>query len=394
MAAKRFLIAGGSHSEIPLIKAARSLGYHVISGGNRHGDIGHRYSDEVVYFDYSDPEQVLSAFLEVKADFLCSGCNDFSAVSCSIVAERLSLPGHDSSDVCKTIHLKDKWRSFAESNGILSPHAIGYTNIEDAERGLASLDFPAIVKPVDLTGGKGIRRVDTLDEGVQAARDAFEISRAKRIVVEQFIDGSRHGLSCIMRDHKVAFYFVDDEIYYSNPYMVAAATSAASCAQSTIDAVIAACERTSRLLDLKSGLLHVQFIESESGKPFIIEVCRRAPGDLYVDLVQHATGACYSEWIVRAASDLSLASIEPVSTRNLVTRHCLMTDRQGVFRGFRFDPDLHSRIVGQLIWAADGDLVEDPLTHKFGIVFVQHTSAESARTEARALNGLLTALIE
>jgi len=57
------------------------------------------------------------------------------------------------------------------------------------------------------------------------------------------------------------------------------------------------------LLSLKTGIFHVQYILRKE-EPVIIEICRRAPGDLYIKLVEHATGVLYSDWIVKASAGL------------------------------------------------------------------------------------------
>jgi len=56
---KKLLILNGSHSEIPLIKSAKSLGFYVITTGNNPKLIGHQYSDERCFADFSNPDAIL-----------------------------------------------------------------------------------------------------------------------------------------------------------------------------------------------------------------------------------------------------------------------------------------------------------------------------------------------
>lgn len=388
---KRLLIAGGSHADIPLIQAAKRLGYHVTTSGNRPQDLGHAYSDAFEPCDYSDPQAVIQVAKKIGAEALCACCNDFSALSCAIASKELGLPGHDDPATAEIIHHKDRWRAFAQEHGIPSPQAIGCTSLEEVRAAIPKLRLPLIVKPVDLTGGKGIQRADTAEETVKAAQAAFAISKAGRIVVEEFITGTRHGFTCILGDGRVTFHFADDEIYHLSQYLVSAACTPTSCPQSSIETLIRHTERIAELLDLVNGIFHVQFIQHEDGNPVIIEICRRAPGDLYVELVRHATGAPYAEWIVRASAGLDLGDVSQMPATRCVTRHCLMAEHIGTFEGFDFDSEVDSRIMGRLIWAKPGDKVADPLTHKFGIVFVQHTSVAHMRVEAPRLQKLLPA---
>jgi biotin carboxylase len=391
---KKLLIAGGSHAEIPLINAARNLGYHVTTSGNRVDDLGHRISDAYEPCDYSDPESVLDTAKRIGAHALCASSNDFSALSCSFAAKELGLAGHDDPDIAKLIHHKDRWRSFAQAHGIPSPKAVGCSNTEEVSAAIYQLTFPIIVKPVDLTGGKGVQRADSYDEAISAANSAFALSRAKKVVLEEFIDGTKHGFTCILRDSRIVFYFSDDEVYHLSQYLVSAAFSPTSSSQASIDSLIRYSEYIACSLKLTDGVFHVQFIERADGTPIIIEICRRSPGDLYVDLVRHATGAPYAEWIVRASIGDDLKDVSFMPPTRCVTRHCLMTDRRGVFSGFDFDSSVESRIIDSLIWGRAGDIVTDPFTHKFGIVFIEYDSLISMRAEAPLLQNLLRPIIK
>lgn len=390
---KKLLIAGGGHSDVPLILAAKALGYHVTTSGNRPDDHGHKFSDAFEPCDYSVPGAVLEVARRLEAEALCACCNDFSALSCAFAARELGLAGHDDPVTSEIIHHKDRWRSFANEHDVPSPLAFGCCNLEDVEAAVGRLRFPVIVKPVDLTGGKGIHRADSASEALDAAKVAFALSKAKRIVVEEFVTGTRHGFTCILRQKRVAFYFVDDEIYYLSQYLVAGACSPSSCSQASINTLVTQIERVAGLLDLVDGVFHVQFIQNQDGLPIIIEACRRAPGDLYPELVRYATGAPYAEWIVRGALGLPLSDVSPMRPRFCITRHCLMADRAGTFSGFDFSPGLEGRILGSMVWAAQGDKVTDPQTHKFGIVFVSHADEVQMRQEVPKLQTLFRAKV-
>jgi biotin carboxylase len=386
---KKLLIAGGSHSDIPLIRAAQELGFHVTTTGNRQDDLGHAFSDAYVPCDYSDAYQLTAIAKRIGADAICPCCNDFSAVSCSYVAQNLGLAGYDNPATTELIHHKDKWRSFAQAHSIPSPRAIGCSNKDDVTAALSKLQLPILVKPVDLTGGKGICRVDHYEAALKAADAAFSVSKAKRIVLEEFVNGSRHGLSCFLKQGTVKFYFADDEIYHLSPYLVAAACTPSSCPTEAISQLIDEIERIANVLALADGIFHVQFILRDDGIPIIIEACRRAPGDLYVDLVKHATGVPYAEWIVRAAADMELPEFSTNRPTRAITRHCLMSFASGRFRAFDFQESVRARIIEQLVWAKPGFLISDPEKTKLGIVFVEYPNIECMRSEAPNLQALL-----
>ena len=164
---KKMLLLGGSHAEIPLIQAAQSLGWYVITTGNAREGLGHPYADKNVFADFSDKDAMLELARSEGVQAVCSGCNDFALLSTVYVCEKLGLPGHDSYAASLEIHHKDKYRALATRLGIPTPRAItikvadtdSAEGCADFEAAIAQLTFPIIVKPVDLTGGKGIHRV-------------------------------------------------------------------------------------------------------------------------------------------------------------------------------------------------------------------------------------------
>ena len=390
---RKLLILGGSHSEIPLISAGQSLGYTVTTSGNREADIGHDHADLVRLADFSDRDAMLDLAKDLKVSAICPGCNDFAALSAAYVAESLGLPGHDSFEVAEIIHHKDKFRALASKIGVSSPEAMGCSSIPEVEAALQKLDFPIIVKPVDLTGGKGIQIANDHTEALEVASQALKMSRAARIVLEKFIVGSRHGLSMLLKDRRVIFYFADDEQYHLSPYLVSGASAPSSCSPKSINNLIEQSEAIANELQLVDGIFHMQFIEAEPGNPVIIEICRRPPGDLYVDLVRLAAGIRYAELIVGSFCGESLPSKVTQGLSKFVTRHCLMSGNDGIFEGFDFDSRIASKIKSTMIWAKKGDEVGDSATHKFGIVFIDHGSLEDRNHELPELPHLLGAKV-
>ena len=70
---KKLLITGGSHSEYPVIEAAKNIGWYVISTGNDEGSLGHIIADKYVKGDFSDKEWVYNLAKEEKVDAIIFG---------------------------------------------------------------------------------------------------------------------------------------------------------------------------------------------------------------------------------------------------------------------------------------------------------------------------------
>ncbi len=377
------LLLGGGHAEIPLIQAAQSLGWYVITTGNAREGLGHPYADKNVFADFSDKDAMLELAKSEGVQAVCSGCNDFALLSTVYVCEKLGLPGHDSYATSLEIHHKDKYRALATRLGIPTPKAITVhtDNADEFESAIAQLTFPIIVKPVDLTGGKGIHRAANAGEAHIAYTDACSRTRQDHIVIEEFVQGTNHGFSAMLVKGKVAFAFSDNEQYYINKYMVSGANSPSTSSGKTPAMLREYSERIAQELHLVDGILHIQYIERADGIPVIIEICRRPPGDLYIKFVKYATGIDYPKFIVLAETGEDISGIADVPTQGFWLRHCIMADCQagengssGTVREVTFAPEIQGNIVEKFLWYKPGEVITDKLTYKAGIVFFKFDS--------------------
>lgn len=388
------LIAGGGYADIPLIKSAQQMGYYVITSGNRPSDLGHRYSDEYHPADFSDPEAILALARDLKISAICACCNDFSALSAAYTAEKLGLPGHDPFRTAQIIHHKDEYRKFALANGIPAPKALCFVNKQEALQGITSIPFPVIIKPVDLTGGKGISIINDMAEAEPAIDKSFAVSKAGRLVAEEFITGSRHGFSVFLYNGRVVFYFSDNEHYFLNPYLVSAASTPSTAPSFVNQRLCDQSEKIASLLSLKTGIFHIQYIFKDNKEPVIIEICRRAPGDLYIKLVEHATGVDYPAWIVKASTGLDCSGLSHAEPKGCFVRHCVMSAAPGRVKDVVFDPDIRKKVIDQFMWWKQGDLITDVMTAKCGIVFLKFDSREEMMEKTDRLQETIKVITE
>lgn len=393
---KKILLLGGGHAEIPLIQAAHELGYFVITTGNARDGLGHPYADKTVFEDFSNKEKMLELAQKEKVDFVCSGCNDFALLSTAYVCEKLGLPGHDSYEISLQIHHKDKYRKLAEQLNIPTPKAITVFNKNDFDRSLENLSFPVIIKPVDLTGGKGIHRANSAKEAEKAYAEAIERTRENHVVIEEFVEGSNHGFSAFLVNKKVAFYFDDNEQYYMNKYMVSGANHPSSSDSKTLELLVGYSEKIARELELQDGILHIQYIEKNDGTPVIIEICRRPPGDLYIKFVKYATGIDYPKYLVLAETgDKNCQNISfEKKQKTFWLRHCVMADSEGVLERVSIEEQIEKNIVEKFLWYKEGEIIADKMYYKAGIVFFRFDSFDEMLEKTKKMNEYVKILVK
>ncbi len=375
MKKKKLLYLGGNHADIPLIKAAVNMGFYVITVGKNSKGLGHAYGNEYINEDFSDKEKILRIAAKLNVDYICPSCSDFAEITASYVCEKLGLPGHDTEEVSEIIHKKDLFREFCEKRGIKIPKFYNFVDIDQILKLEKQFRYPMIIKPVDLDSGKGIKKVNNFNELLKSSKEAFYLSRSNRIVIEEFIEGTRHATSLIVRNNEIEFIFIDDEQYYLNPYMVAAASSSYKINKYLTRVLKTEINKIIKLLNLVDGLLHVQFIVKKE-EVYIIEACRRPPGEFYVKLVEYVTEIPYTEHIIKGyIGETELISVENTK-KNYYIRQCIMADENGIIEGVYLDEYLKSKMVEKFYWNDIGSVINNYLSEKIGVIFLKFENIE------------------
>lgn len=374
---KKLLVLNGSHSDIPLIKAGKDLGYYVITTGNAPTLIGHQYADEYICADFSDYKLIEKIAREHNIDAICACANDFGAITAAYVAEKLGLPGHDSFETTLILHHKDKFKELARKHNLRTPDAESFDDVQKAIEYAKGLNYPVIIKPIDLTGGKGITRAVKEEEKTAAIYKAMEMSPGKRIVIERFVEGTYHSFSTFLVDGKVSYVFCDNEYFSEDPIVCILSAAPADRFEKVKQILIDECEKLASILNLVDGRLHIQYVMDSEGNPFVLEFTRRMSGDLYSYPVSRALGFYTPEWIVRAECGLSCRQCpKGIPQNRFVGRYCLRAQKNGFISGYRISPELEKYLFDRVIWWTPELEITNYKAQRFGVIFFDFPTKE------------------
>ena len=391
---KKILFAGGSHSDIPMIEAARKLNYFVITSGNNPLDKGHVLADQVVLADFSDKNAILEVAKALKINAICSSSNDFSVVSCSYVAQELVLPGFDSYETTLMLHHKNQFRELASSIGMPIPKTkifSGYKSLCNGD--VLDLKYPLMVKPIDLTGGKGIRKISEPSEFPLNLLEITQLSHKNEVVVEEFIKGTLHSFSTFLVNKKIVFDYADNEYSFLNPYLVATSSSPGRFSNEIRCELKKEIEKLAQELKLVDGLLHAQFILEDSSFKFI-EFTRRCPGDFYSVPVMLSTKFNHAEAIVLNSLGKSFQHLKIQDQNGFFSRHCAMPTKSGTYMGVQISNEIKNNILKYFPLLPLETDIQSFLSTKVGIYFLQYSSEIEMHEKTRNINELIRVIIE
>ena len=376
---KKVLLLCTSHNDLGLVRALRKLGFYIIATGNRENSPGEKWVDKYIKADYSDKELILSIAREEKIDAICQCCNDFGVYTASYVAEQMGLPGYDSYETTLILHNKDKFKRFAREYGIQTPLSESFDNKEDALHALAGMNFPIIVKPTDASAGNGINKACNEAEAIRAIEEAFGKSRAGRIVMEPFIEGTQHGFCTFLVNQKVVCCCTNNEYSVLNPYRVEIDTYPADDWQKAYPVLVEQIERIAKILKLTDGIFHLQYIMKD-GVPWIIEVMRRVLGNMYSVPANMLNGIDWDYWETRAKCGLDCSGM-PANTKQegFFAYKAIMSANNGKISEITI-PETYQKYIYDQFWLHEvGDVISDHKKDPVGFLFLMFSSAEEMK---------------
>ena len=365
----KILILGGSHRDIPLIQASQALGYYVITLGAIKTYLGHNYSDKKFLVDFSDLDAVKQIIKNEQVDYILAGCSEAAYISSVTLSNELGIGCYDLLETAQLLHNKWAFKKFCLENQISTPNAQHYTPQLD----LTGVSFPLAIKPTTLSGGQGVSVVNSTSELRKAVVESKKFSTD--LILEEYIEGQLIAYSLFLQDQKVIYGFVGDDKSYLNKYLINTAYPTI-LKEVVLDKMKNDVEKIASQLQLVDGMFHLQIIIKDD-IPYIIDVTRRIPGDLYPKLIEYCDGVAYSKAVVKSYLGEALEDeFERKSDLNskqqkFVIRHCVMGASNGTVKDIKVDHILHEKICYRLDLIEAGQAVKDFMVDVIAIIFIE-----------------------
>jgi hypothetical protein len=310
-------------------EAAERLGVDLIYATDRCNVLDDPWRDHALPVRFYDEVGAVGAILDAARGMPIDGVLAVGDRPTSIAArvlERLALPGHPPA-AAATARNKLSTRERLGAFGLLVPDFVA-THVAADPHALADrLTFPSVVKPLELSGSRGVMRVDSRADLVaafyrlRALLQAPDI-RAQRgdaddhVLVERFIEGREFALEGILNHgalHVLAIFDKPDpldgpffeETIYATPSQSAPAVAAA---------ISESVARAIRALGLRHGPIHAECRVNARGV-YVLEVAARPIGGLCARALRFAR-----------KTDASQALI---TLEELLLRHALGENSEG-----------------------------------------------------------------
>ena len=260
-------------------------------------------TDRIVAFAQTHP---LAAIVAV---------DDAGTLLAAAAARALGLP-HNTVDAVKAARDKARMRErFAEA-GLLTPRFTTAAIDANPQTIAATVGYPCVVKPLDLSGSQGVVKVDDVERFPEAFTRVAAIVAACRpngtrrsLLIEDFIPGEEVAVEALLRGGELEVLAIFDKpdplngpFFEETIYVTPSRFSQER--QSQIRETTA---RAARALGLTHGPIHAELRINDRGL-WMLEVAARSIGGLCSRTLRFGSGISLEELILRHAAGQPMPS--------------------------------------------------------------------------------------
>lgn len=301
MRGRTVLFVGAGRHQRRAIVRARELGLRVVAVDRNADAAGLAAADAGEVVDFRDVEGVTDVARRHAVDGVLTVSADRAVPVVAAVAEALGLPGIGAGVAHLMTHKIAMRRRLAEV-GVPQPRFAAARDLASARAAAETVGLPAVLKPADSGGQRGIFRLESIDDLDAHLHAALAESAGGEVVLERFRDGLELNGLVVARGGEAEVLTLSDRL---RPPGVGFGVGWIHVYPTTIFGdVLAEAERVAahatRALGLRDGIAFPQLLVTDEGV-LVIEVAARIPGGQMADLARHAVGVDLVETALRFA---------------------------------------------------------------------------------------------
>ena len=208
---RKILVLGIGNAQADLIKWCKEYGLEVHACSYTDHGRGKQHVDHFELIDIKNAPQILKYVNAHQIGLIYSIGSDVAMPAIAYVAEHAGLDSFISQHTARICQNKALFRStLGEDFEYNIPFRKGKDLLDLA---LWSI-YPAIIKPVDSQGQRGISTVYSFEDVKANFHKASEFSPSQEVIIERYLDGDEISINAYIVGKEIKFFYVTDRISY------------------------------------------------------------------------------------------------------------------------------------------------------------------------------------
>lgn len=283
---KKVLILGVASVQMDAILQLKKMGCETFAVAMAKDGPGADAADHFDMINVLDEERLTKYILDNQIDIVYSTGSDLAMPVACRLSEKLDLPHFVSSETAYVCNHKNAMREklTQECQG-----NIPYQVLETVQK--VAVGFPAILKPSDAQGQRGIFLIHSQREFEEHFGEAKSFSKEGKVIVEKYVDGPEISVNGYMVNGELKYLVASDRETWPeytgliHKHIVPSKTVNQEAKKEMLDIVIDACHR----VGIENGPVYFQ-MKVEANHPYIIEMTPRLDGCHMWNILEKATG--------------------------------------------------------------------------------------------------------
>jgi len=322
----------------PYITAAKQLNIQIKIASRGEYSLVNEIA-QGIHIDLGSPDKAVDTIIRSADKYNFQGivaADDKAAEIVSQAASALGLP-HNPPEAVHLTRWKHKARWHLKKAGLPVPDHWVTTLAALQKDQLPAIEFPCVIKPLNLSASRGVIRCNNLAELAQAAtrlskivKDLDEAEARETILIEKFIPGKEVALEAILQQGKLVPIAIFDKPeplegpYFEETYYVTPSRLEKSVQQNVIQIIEQAC----RSYGLTTGPVHAE-MRIDGTKGYILEIAARTIGGECAKLVEFASGQSLESLVIEYAMGIHTNTVTLGTAAGVMM---IPTPRSGILR--------------------------------------------------------------
>jgi biotin carboxylase len=297
------------------LEAARKVGAEVVVASEERSTMEPLQEGSLLTLDFLAPDRaadVVASFHRRHPISAIVAVDEETAVAAATVSRALGLR-HNPPESALRARLKHRMREALAASGVPQPAFRVLKTDEEAHRAAEEMRYPSVLKPVFLSGSRGVVRVDD-QEGFLARfrwlREFLATEEMRRhgggdaglVLVEDYVSGPEVALEGLLTEGRLrslALFDKPDPLegpFFEETIYVTPSRHPEEMQRKVLEVTA----RATEAIGLREGPIHAELRLSREG-PTVIEVAGRSIGGLCSRALRFGLGITLEELILRHA---------------------------------------------------------------------------------------------
>lgn len=241
-----------------------------------------------------DPKKLLSQIEHRRFDAVVAG-NEFAVIAADVLAQQLGVY-HNAPEKILASRNKAAMRELFREAGLPQPEVVTrLTSLAQCKAfDWSRVDFPVVVKPVDMAMSLFVRKCHNSDEVAQTLEQLLAFPRSRltnysftpEALIEEYVDGPEFSLEAIITDGQLSAMYLTRKFVSPFPscYEIGH-LSGVPVPEQHRERLQSCCERIANCWGMSWGVMHVE-LKISGQEVSIIEAAARPAGDHIPELVE------------------------------------------------------------------------------------------------------------